>query len=233
MRIFVAGAAGIIGRELVPILVCAGHDVTGTTRSPERALWLEESGARPVIVDAYDADALRAAIVSSAPETVIHQLTDLAGGFAQDDLVATARLRTAGTRNLVDAALAAGARRMVAQSGAWLYADGPIPHREADPLRDPAESPDNPVIPGILELERLVLTTSGLEGVVLRYGLFYGGDTGTDRDDQREPRVSVPAAARATVAAIERGAPGSVYNVVDDGPIVSNAAAREELGWTP
>ena len=233
MRVFVAGAAGIIGRELVPLLVEAGHEVTGTTRSFDRSRWLAEAGAVPVIVDAYDADALREAVVGATPEVVIHQLTDLAGGFAPSDLAATARLRTDGTRNLVDAALAARALRMVAQSGAWLYADGPIPHRETDPLLDPAQHVDNPVIGGILELERLVTRTPGLEGIVLRYGLFYGGDTGADRDAQAVPRVSVAAAARATVLAIERGTAGAIYNVVDDDPTVSNLLAREGLGWSP
>jgi nucleoside-diphosphate-sugar epimerase len=233
VRVFVAGAAGIIGRELVPLLVSAGHDVTGTTRSPDRALRLSESGAEPVVVDAYDADALSDAVVRAAPEVVIHQLTDLARGFERADLAATARLRTVGTRHLVDAAIAAGSRRIVAQSGAWLYADGPLPHRETDPLRDPAAYPDNPVLPGILELERLVTRTPGIEGIVLRYGLFYGGETGTDRDAQVTPRVSVEAAARATVLSMERGTAGAIYNVVDDDPSVSTALAREILGWSP
>ena len=233
MRVFVAGAAGIIGRELVPILVAGGHEVTGTTRSRERADWLERNGAHAEMVDAYDADALDDAVARARPQVVIHQLTDLARGFAAEDLAATARLRTMGTRNLVGAAVAAAARRIVAQSGAWLYANGPVPHREADPLLDPAQHPDNPVIRGVLELERLVTGTAGLEGVVLRYGFFYGGDTGTDREAQQEPRVSVAAAARATVLAMERGEPGSVYNVVDDDPAVSNALAREVLGWIP
>jgi nucleoside-diphosphate-sugar epimerase len=233
VRVFVAGAAGIIGRELVPMLVAAGHEVTGTTRSTERARWLVDAGAQPEVVDAYEADELRDAVVRARPEVVIHQLTDLARGFARPDLAATARLRSVGTRNLVDAAIAAEARRMVAQSGAWLYADGSLPHHESDSLLNPADRPGNVVIPGILELERLVTGTPGLEGVVLRYGLFYGGDTGTDRDAQRPPRVSVPAAARATVLAMERGTAGTIYNVVDDDPTVSNVRARAELGWTP
>jgi nucleoside-diphosphate-sugar epimerase len=233
MRVFVAGAAGIIGRELIPMLIAAGHEVTGTTRSAERARDLETSGAAAEVVDAYDPDALRGAVIRSRPEVVIHQLTDLARGFGPDDIAATSRLRSIGTRNLVDAALASGARRMVAQSGAWLYADGPTPHRESDPLLDPGLHPDRPALPGIVELERLVLGTPALEGIVLRYGFFYGGDTGTDRDDQTEPRVSVSAAARATVLAMERGEAGRVYNIVEDGPTVSNALSREELGWSP
>lgn len=233
MRIFVAGAAGIIGRELIPLLVAAGQDVTGTTRAPERARWLHDHGVRPEIVDAYDAEAMRDAVIRAAPEVVIHQLTDLARGFAPSDIAATARLRAEGTRSLVAAALAAAVPRMVAQSGAWLYADGPIPHRETDPLLDPEHHPDSLGLPGILELERLVTRTPGLDGIVLRYGFFYGGETGTDRDAQARPRVSVEAAARATVQAVERGTAGSTYNVVDDDPAVSNERARAELGWNP
>jgi hypothetical protein len=104
---------------------------------------------------------------------------------------------------------------------------------EGDPLIDPARHPDRLALPGIIELERLVLGTDGLEGIVLRYGFFYGGDTGTERDAQATPRVSVAAAARATVLAMARGGAGRVYNVVDDDPTVSNALAREELGWSP
>jgi nucleoside-diphosphate-sugar epimerase len=233
VRVFVAGAAGIIGRELVPLLVAAGHDVTGTTRSPDRARWLSEAGATPAAVDAYDPEALRDAVVAAAPDIVIHQLTDLARGFARSDIAATARLRIEGTRNLVAAALAAGVRRIVAQSGAWLYADGPLPHREPDPLLDPALNPGSVGLPGILELERLVLGTAELEGIVLRYGYFYGGETGTDREAQDRPRVSVEAAARATVLAMDRGGAGAIYNVVDDDPGVSNELARSDLGWRP
>ena len=128
MRVFVAGAAGAIGRQLVPMLVEAGHVVTGTTRSVERAAWLRSQGAQAVVVDALDADALRAAVVDARPQVVIHQLTDLAAGFGVDQLRANARLRQVGTRNLMEAALAAGASRMVAQSGAWLYAPSAEPH---------------------------------------------------------------------------------------------------------
>ena len=131
MRVFVAGAAGAIGRQLVPMLIEAGHVVTGTTRSADRAAWLRGQGAHAVVVDVFDATALRAAVVDAGPHVVVHQLTDLAAGFGVDQLRANARLRQFGTRNLMDAALAAGASRMVAQSGAWLYAPGPEPHTSA------------------------------------------------------------------------------------------------------
>ena len=141
MRIFVAGAAGAIGRQLVPMLVEAGHDVAGTTRSDERARWLERVDATAVMVDAYDADAVRTVVLDARPEVVVHQLTDLALGFEPEEVAKTGRLREVGTRNLVEAAVAAGTRRLIAQSGAWLYADGPLPHDEGHPLRTPTSDP--------------------------------------------------------------------------------------------
>jgi nucleoside-diphosphate-sugar epimerase len=114
MRVFVAGAAGAIGRQLISLLVGAGHDVTGTTRSTERAEWLASAGARPIIVDAYDRDALRAAVADARPDVVVHELTDFARGFDAENLASNGRLREVGTRNLVDGAVAAGAGRLVA-----------------------------------------------------------------------------------------------------------------------
>lgn len=232
MRIFVAGAAGAIGRQLVPMLVEAGHHVTGTTRSEGRAAWLEGAGAEPVVVDAYDADAVRTAVLDARPEVMIHQLTDLALGFGPDEVARTGRLREVGTRNLVDAAVDAGTRRLVAQSGAWLYADGPLPHDESHPLRTPTSDPADASLRGVVELERLVTQTRGLDGVVIRYGFFYGPNTAWEADTAPAPRVSVRAAAHATLLAVERG-PAGIYNVVDDDEAVSNRRARDVLGWRP
>jgi nucleoside-diphosphate-sugar epimerase len=228
----VAGAAGVIGRLLVPMLVEAGHEVTGTTRSAKRARWLRAAGAEPAVLDATDAIALREAVVAARPEVVTHQLTDLAGGFGREQLKANSRLREIATRHLVEAAVAAGAQRFIAQSGAWLYADGPVPHGEDDPLRDPSAHPDDVVLPGILALERLVTGTAGLEGIVLRYGFFHGPGAQTAMPAD-PPTIHLPDAAAATVAAVSHGEPG-IYNVTDDGdPVASNARARERLGWTP
>jgi nucleoside-diphosphate-sugar epimerase len=127
MRIFVAGAGGVIGRRLVPLLVGRGHAVTALTRRPERAAGLRALGAEPVVADAYDAAALAAAVSAARPEVVVHQLTDLAAA----DTAANARLRIHGTGNLVDAARAAGVRQIVTQSVAWAYQPGPAPADEA------------------------------------------------------------------------------------------------------
>lgn len=230
MRIFVAGAAGVVGRALLPMLVAEGHEVTGTTRSDARARWIADSGAEPVLVDALDAAALATAVLAARPEVVVHQLTDLAAGFAPDDLRANSLLRDVGTANLVSAAVAVHARRLVAQSGAWLYAPGEGDRREDDPLLSPVDAPDDPTLPGVLALERRVLTAP-LEGVVLRYGFLYGPGAASEQPS-RLPSLHVAAAARAALAAVSRGRPG-VYNAVDDGGGVSNARARAELGWEP
>lgn len=232
MRIFVAGAAGAIGRQLVPMLLEAGHTVTGTTRSENRAAWLKGIGAEAVLLDAYDADAVRTAVLDARPEVMIHQLTDLALGFGPDEVAKTGRLREVGTRNLVDAAAAAGTRRLIAQSGAWLYADGPLPHDESHPLRTPSTDPADASLRGVVELERLVMQTPGLDGVVLRYGFFYGPNTAWEAETAPAPRVSVRGAARATLLAVGRGAAG-IYNVVDDDEVISNRRARDLLGWQP
>lgn len=230
MRIFVAGAAGAIGRQLVPMLIAHGHDVHGTTRSGERAEWLRSVGAEPVVLDALDAGAVHTAIAAASPEVVVHELTDLSGGFRPEDLDATRRLREDATRHLVDAMVAARVPRLVAQSGAWLYAPRQSPRTEADPLLDPAAS-GNRALPGILEVERLTLTTPGIEGTVLRYGFLYGpGTVSAEREDR--PAVHVAAAARATALAVTSDARG-IFNVVDDGEDVSNERARSVLGWDP
>jgi nucleoside-diphosphate-sugar epimerase len=230
-RIFLAGASGAVGRRLVPLLLDAGHAVTGTTRSPEAAERMRELGVTPTILDVRDEAAVNSAMDAAHPDVVIHQLTDLAGSTADDYpealLASTARLRIEATPILVRAAIATGATRFIAQSSAMLYAPGPEPHREDDPLLTPGTSV---VVPGILELERSVRETAAVDGVLLRYGLLYGPGTPTERPDGRV-NVHIDAAAWAAALAIDHGTPG-VYNIVDDGP-VSNAKARDVLGWSP
>jgi nucleoside-diphosphate-sugar epimerase len=230
-RIFLAGASGAVGRRLAPLLLEAGHDVTGTTRSPEAADRLRATGVTPVVLDALDEAAVTAAMVAARPDVVIHQLTDLAGSTADDYpvelLERTATLRAEATPILVRAAVEAGSTRFIAQSSAMLYAAGPEPHPEDDPLVAPEGSV---VVPGIVALEHAVATAPGMDGVLLRYGLLYGPGTPTDGPAGRVT-VHIDAAAWAAALAVDHGAPG-VYNVVDDGP-VSNARARDVLGWSP
>jgi nucleoside-diphosphate-sugar epimerase len=233
MRIFLAGASGAIGRRLVPLLIAAGHDVTGTTRSAEAARKLEAAGVRPAIVDVYDATALERAAIDAQPEAVVHQLTDLPQAFDEKNLAASyprnARIRVEGTRNLIAAARAAGARRFVVQSIAFAYAPGREPHVEDDPL-NLADGPRLITVRGAADMEQQALA-SGMDVFVLRSGLFYGPGTWND-GPSRKPALHVDAAAQAAVLALARGAPG-IYNIADDDGAVSIEKARRELGFDP
>ena len=229
-RVFVAGATGVIGRALVPLLLRAGHAVTGTTRSPERAEALARSGAHPVVVDVYDAVALCEAVERARPDVVIHQLTDLPDRLTPEErpaaLERNARMRIAGTNNLLVAAVAAGVGRVIAQSIAFLYAPGPLPHGEDAPLQP------GPSTEAVRVLETGVTSTDGIAGLVLRYGRFYGPGTWTPVPEGTSP-VHVAAAAHAALLAVDRGDPGT-YNIAEDGDgVVSIEKARRELGWDP
>jgi nucleoside-diphosphate-sugar epimerase len=235
MRIFLAGAAGAIGRRLTPLLVLMGHDVVGTTRSRDKAGMIEAMCAQAVVVDVFDADALTAAVVAAKPDVVIHQLTDLPAapgtpGYEEGQKL-NARLRIEGTRNLMAAARAAGARRVIAQSIAFVYAPGKKPYHESDPLFTQADGVRAIAVPAVVALETAVLGTPGIAGLVLRYGLFYGPGTWYERPE-RSPSIHVDAAAHATLLATERGAPG-IYNIAEDDGSVSIAKARMELGFDP
>jgi 2-alkyl-3-oxoalkanoate reductase len=248
MKVFVAGASGVIGRRLVPMLVERGHAVVAMTRSGERGESLRGLGAEPAICDVFDAAALREAVTAAAPEAVVHELTDLPSAIdprkMSEQLANNDRLREQGTRNLVDAARAAGARRIVAQSIAFAYGQrGEELRTEDDPLFDEAPEPWARSVRAVHALEDAVTKTDGIEGVVLRYGFFYGPGSayaagGFYAEEVRRRRfplvgkatgvfsfIHVDDAAAATVAAVERGSPG-VYNVVDDDP----APLRE---WLP
>jgi nucleoside-diphosphate-sugar epimerase len=248
LRIFVAGATGAIGRRLVPMLVEAGHEVTGMTRSEQKTASLREAGADAVVANAFDAEGLAGAIAGAKPEVVIHQLTDIPQAVDprrfKEQFAGNDRLRVEGTRNLVDAAVAAGVRRVIAQSISFIYAPrGGLVKDEEDPLYLEAPPTYIRTVNAVRELERMVVDRDGIEGVALRYGYFYGPGTSYARDGaiagavakRRFPIVGkgtgcfsfihVDDAAAATVAAIDSGARGA-YNVVDDDP----ALVRE---WLP
>lgn len=238
MKILVAGAAGVIGRQLLPLLKEAGHDVAGLTRSPAKADFLLSLGAKPIIANALDRPAMMRLFEQEKPEAVVHELTSIKKFDLRNfdrGLAETNRLRTEGTDILLSAARAAGVRRFIAQSFAgWPYAraGGPV-KTEEDPL-DPDPPPTfRQTLEAIRHLEAAV--TSEIEGLVLRYGAFYGpgtaiSNTGWMVNDIKKRRlpiigggggiwsfVHIEDAARFTRAAIEQGAPG-LYNAVDDDP---------------
>jgi 2-alkyl-3-oxoalkanoate reductase len=251
MRIFVAGATGALGKQLVPQLVANGHDVVGMTRTESKQDEVRSLGARPAVADAVDADAVAQAVAEAEPEVIVHQLTALSGSLDMrkiDQFFATTnRLRTEGTDHLLAAGRAVGARRFVAQSFAgWPFArtDGPV-KSETDPLDPNPPRAMREALAAIRHLEDAVTGADWIDGIVLRYGGFYGPGTSLSSDPRSEISenvrkrkfpvvgsgaglwsfVHIADAASATVAAIERGRPG-IYNVVDDEP----APVRE---WLP
>jgi nucleoside-diphosphate-sugar epimerase len=232
--VFLAGASGAIGRSLVPQLVAAGYVVFGTTRQPQRAHELEKSGARPIVLDVFDRPRLVQALRDVQPGIVMNQLTDLpatlAGPLSAAALKSNARLRELGTRNLIHAALAAGARRIISQSVAWIYAPGSMPHTEEDPLDAGAGASAAITNPSVIALEQMTLSSPPLEGVVLRYGRFYGPGTWNTAQNSPAP-VHVDAAARAALLAIEAKHVG-IYNIAEEKGLVATDKARRELSWS-
>lgn len=248
MRVFVAGATGAIGQRLVPALVQRGHTVAGTTRSAAKAGRLEAAGARAVVLDALDAAAVHAAVEEFKPDVIVHQVTAIAPNATlrriDRDFAETNRLRTRGTDILLAAARTLGVPRFVAQSFAgWPFAasGGPV-KSEADPLEPNPPTGARETLAAIRHLETVV-TAAPMDGLVLRYGVFYGpgnslGRGGAILDLVRRRQLPVVGggsgiwsfihiddAAALTALAVEDGAPG-VYHVVDDDP----APVRE---WLP
>lgn len=259
MRIFLAGAAGAVGRRLLPMLIAAGHQVVGTTRSPKRARALEAAGAQAVELNALDRAAVLAAVTGARPDVVIHELTALAGSANLrkfDDWFAdTNRLRTEGTGNLLAGARAVGARRFIAQSYAgWPSGrTGSAVKTEEDPLDSHPIAASRLSLAAIAQLESVVTEADDLAGVVLRYGNLYGPGTALGFDGEllemvrrrRLPivgagtgiwsHVHVDDAAAATLLALDHGAPG-VYNIVDDEPAPVSEwlpALAEAIGAKP
>jgi nucleoside-diphosphate-sugar epimerase len=235
MRVFVAGATGALGRHLVPGLVAAGHEVTATTRTPGKVARLRAAGAEPVVVDGLDHEAVMAAVLAAGPEVIVHEMTALAGMGSlrkvDREFAATNELRTRGTDNLLAAAARAGTRRVVAQGHNFVYArsGGPV-KTEEDPL-DARPIPSSARTVAAIRYVDETVPLAAPEGIVLRYGTFYGpgasdpllvavrkrqmpvigGGTGT------WSFIEIGDAAAATLAAVEGGTPG-VYNVVDSDP---------------
>ncbi|MFC5405336.1 NAD-dependent epimerase/dehydratase family protein [Cohnella soli] len=233
MKIAVAGASGVIGRALIPLLIQDGHEVTGFTRNAGGAASLSDLGAKPIILDVFDREAMFDALQETKPDVVIHQLTSLgARNFADN-----AKIRKEGTRNLVDASLAAGVNKMIVQSISWAYLAGDGPASEECPLDLEAPDPRKTTVEGICALESAAAEMP--EHVILRYGLFYGAGTWYAPDGymaeqvrQRQLNategiasfVHVSDAAKATRLALAW--PSGAYNIVDHEP----AAGTE---WLP
>jgi len=240
MRVFVAGATGAMGKQLVPRLVAAGHDVSGMTSKEANRDLVTELGATPIVADALDPDQVADAVGRANPEVIVHQLTAIGAidlRHLDRDFALTNRLRTEGTDHLLSAGHAVGVKRFVAQSAIYgFYArTGGAVKTEEDPL-DPDPPRDmSKTLAAIEHLEDAVLGASWTEGIVLRYGAFYGPDTsmtaGSEQFEMVKKRkfplvgsgagtwsfIHIADAAEATVAAVDRGKPG-IYNIVDDDP---------------
>ena len=236
MNVFLAGATGTIGRSLVPMLVKEGHKVVAMTRAPEKIHDLEVIGAEPALGDVFDVARLNDVVKRAAPEIIIHQLTSF-GATARDPLAETNRLRIEGTGNLVAAARATGARRFIAQSISFLCTPkGADLTDENTPLYLDAPEAFRPLVEAVAELERQTLSVAGIEGIVLRYGHFYGPGTFYSPDGSIAASVRngqmpiigngtgtysfihVDDAAAAAIHALIRGASG-IYTIVDDAPV--------------
>jgi nucleoside-diphosphate-sugar epimerase len=240
MRVFVAGATGAIGKQLVPRLVAAGHEVHGMTRSESKQAMLDELGAVPVVADALDPDQVAEAVGKANPEVIVHQLTAIGAldmRHFDRDFALTNRLRTEGTDHLLSAGRAVGVRRFLAQSAVYGFYErtGGAVKSEEDPLDSSSPREMREATAAVRHLEEAVLGAQWTEGIVLRYGAFYGPGTSLARGGEQFELVRkrkfplvgngagvwsfihIADAAEATVAAVDHGRPG-IYNVVDDDP---------------
>ena len=233
MRIFVAGATGAVGRQLLPLLLEAGHEVLGSSRTAQGLEQIRSQGARAIEVDVFDAALLSTTVAAAKPDAIIHQLTALSSGSSLDN----AKMRIVGTRHLVDAARHAGTPRLIAQSIAWIYEPGRTPAVETTPFDATASEPRATTVRAVRSLEAAAAEVP--EHVVLRYGTFYGpgtwyapggsiaariesGELGPS--DAITSFIHVRDAARAALQALTW--PSGTYHIVDDEP----ARSRD---WLP
>ena len=232
-KIFVAGATGVIGKRLCQMLIQNDWIVYGTTRHEEKIKMLEEIGVKPVVVDVFNAKELEQAITRIKPHIVFHQLTDLPAGLdptkMEAALVRNAKLREEGTKNLVHAATKANVKKMIAQSIAFVYEPGALPHTEKSPLLNFDDPTYGETSRAIASLEQQVLNAPFI-GIVLRNGLLYGPDTGFDAPVDFVPPVHVDAAAHAAFLAITCDV-NSIYNVADDDKRLSSEKIKSALNW--
>jgi nucleoside-diphosphate-sugar epimerase len=237
MRVLLAGASGAVGTPLTRQLIAAGHEVIGITRREANAERLWNAGAEAVVADVMDRENLLAAVRDVRADAVVHQLTNLGTTKMRDAMQGTNELRTTGTTHLLAAARAVGARRFVTQSIIYGYGyrdHGPHVISEDDPFGEPDPGKLGPVAAALRSNEEQVFDADEIEGIAMRYGLFYGRDSFTRMiiNMVRKRRLPVPSsgggyasfvylddAAAATVAALEKGRPGQAYNVVDDEPV--------------
>jgi 2-alkyl-3-oxoalkanoate reductase len=257
MKIFLAGATGAAGQALIPLLTSHGHTVTGTTRSPSKMDLLRGLGAEPVVVDGLDRDGIRAAVATTRPDAIIHEMTALGGDLDlrrfERSFAATNRLRTEGTDHLLEAARETGVEHFIAQSyGAWPYI------REGGPVKtedDPLDSdPPKQVRTTLAAIRHLESEVTGAGGIALRYGGFYGPGTGLAPGGEQWEQIKarkfpiigdgggvfsfahIEDIAGGTLAALERGTPGRIYNIADDEPApvrVWLPAIAEAIGAPP
>src|SRR4051794_32017539 len=239
MKIFVAGATGAIGRLLVPQLVARGHDVVGMTRSPSKQDLVRSLGARPVVADALDPDAVAQALAAAEPEVIVHQLTALSGPMSLRDarhpersagFTMTNRLRTEATDHLLAAGRAVGARRFVAQSfAAWRFAHSGGPAlTEADPLDLDAPAALRMALPAIVHLEQAVTTIEWGEGLALRYGGFYGA--GAPMRLAPDAQIAAPIRKRLFPIIGDGGGVWSLVHIDDAAEATAVAVDRGEAG---
>jgi len=232
-KVFVAGASGVIGIPLCKMLVKAGWIVYGTTRSEDKVQMLKNIGVEPVVLDVYDYEKLEKSLLEIKPDIVYHQLTDLPDGLDPDKmeaaLISNAKLRIEGTKNLVSASAKAEVKKMIAQSIAFVYEPGELPHTEESPLLNFDDPVYGTTSKAVASLEEQVINGPFI-GIVLRNGLLYGPGTGFDQPVEFLPSVHVEAASCAAYLAIDFEK-SSIFNVGDDDERLSSEKIKNSLGW--